>query len=99
VYTTEFEAYFLPDLGLLQVLVSIQPESLSTYINNFGTNNKMLIALHNPNHHDLEGLDFEKLGLIIQGLLKKLIDISIFETPILQHHHELFEAKEDQEKF
>lgn len=54
----------------------------------------MLIALHNPNNNDLEGFDFEKLGLLIQGWLKKLIDISIFETPILQYR-ELFEAKED----
>lgn len=64
-YTQEFEAYFLPDLGLLQVLVSIQPASLSTYINNFGTDQVMMRMLENPNQHNFPGLDLEKIGLLI----------------------------------
>ena len=57
IYTKDFEAYFLPDLGLLQVLVSIQPASLSTYINNFGTNSIMISYLGDLNLTKLTGLD------------------------------------------
>ncbi len=98
IYTQEFEAYFLPDVGLLQVLISIQPESLSTYINNFGTDSVMISYLGDLNLAKIAGLDLEKMGLRIQGFLKKLIDISIFEASILKHHR-LFSSKEDQEKF
>jgi hypothetical protein len=58
----------------------------------------MISYLGDLNLAKLAGLDLEKMGLRIQGFLKKLIEISIFETSILKHHR-LFSSKEDQEKF
>lgn len=76
VYTDVFESYFLPDLGLLQILFSIQPKSISTYINNFGTDDTLMQYLST---FDLEvlkkqtKLDYEKICLLIQGFLRRLI--------------------------